>query len=408
MDVTDEDVYCDKTRLNQILLNLLSNAIKFTPAGGTVSARVRQLAGKVRGCGQYEFRIKDNGIGMSPEFAQKIFEPFERERTSTVSRIQGTGLGMAITKNIVDMMGGTIEVQTAQGKGTEFTVCVPMRAQTEQRPVEKITELEGLKALVVDDDFNTCDSVTKMLVKVGMRAEWTLSGKEAVLRARQSIEMSDAYHAYIIDWRLPDMNGIEVTRQIRSLHDDTPIIILTAYDWSDIEVEAKAAGVTAFCAKPMFMSDLRETLMSALGQKPADAVQRLLPDKNADFKGKHILLVEDNELNREIAQEILREYGFLVDSAENGAVAVEKVSTAAPGSYDLVLMDVQMPIMDGYTATRQIRALDDPARAKLPILAMTANAFDEDRRNALESGMNGFLSKPIVIDDLVQELHKIL
>ena len=408
MDVTAEDVYCDKPRLNQILLNLLSNAIKFTPAGGTVSVRVRQLAGKVRGCGQYEFRIKDNGIGMSQEFAQKIFEPFERERTSTVSRIQGTGLGMAITKNIVDMMGGTIEVQTAQGKGTEFTVCVPMRAQTEQRPVEKITELEGLKALVVDDDFNTCDSVTKMLVKVGMRAEWTLSGKEAVLRARQSIEMSDVYHAYIIDWRLPDMNGIEVTRQIRSLHDDTPIIILTAYDWSDIEVEAKAAGVTAFCSKPMFMSDLRETLMSALGQKPADAVQRLLPEKNADFKGKHILLVEDNELNREIAQEILREYGFLVDSAENGAVAVEKVSTAAPGSYDLVLMDVQMPIMDGYTATRKIRALDDPARAKLPILAMTANAFDEDRRNALESGMNGFLSKPIVIDDLVQELRKIL
>ena len=408
MDVTDEDVYCDKTRLNQILLNLLSNAIKFTPAGGTVSVRVRQLAGKVRGCGQYEFRIKDNGIGMSQEFAQKIFEPFERERTSTVSRIQGTGLGMAITKNIVDMMGGTIEVQTAQGKGTEFTVCVPMRAQTEQRPVEKITELEGLKALVVDDDFNTCDSVTKMLVKVGMRAEWTLSGKEAVLRARQSIEMSDVYHAYIIDWRLPDMNGIEVTRQIRSLHDDTPIIILTAYDWSDIEVEAKAAGVTAFCAKPMFMSDLRETLMSALGQKQTDAVQGLLPDKNADFKGKHILLVEDNELNREIAQEILREYGFLVDTAENGAVAVEKVSTAAPGSYDLVLMDVQMPIMDGYTATRKIRALDDPARAKLPILAMTANAFDEDRRNALESGMNGFLSKPIVIGDLVQELRKIL
>ena len=408
MDVTDEDVYCDKTRLNQVLLNLLSNAIKFTPAGGMVSVRVRQLAGPVHGCGQYEFRIKDNGIGMSPEFAQKIFEPFERERTSTVSKIQGTGLGMAITKNIVDMMGGTIEVQTAQGKGTEFTVCVPMRAQTEQRPVEKITELEGLKALVVDDDFNTCDSVTKMLVKVGMRAEWTLSGKEAVLRARQSIEMSDAYHAYIIDWRLPDMNGIEVTRQIRSLNDDTPIIILTAYDWSDIEVEAKAAGVTAFCAKPMFMSDLRETLMSALGQKPADAVQRLLPEKNADFKGKHILLVEDNELNREIAQEILQEYGFLVDSAENGAVAVEKVSTAAPGSYDLVLMDVQMPIMDGYTATRKIRALDDPARAKLPILAMTANAFDEDRRNALESGMNGFLSKPIVIGDLVQELHKIL
>ena len=408
MDVTDEDVFCDKTRLNQILLNLLSNAIKFTPAGGTVSVRVRQLAGQVRGCGQYEFRIKDNGIGMSPEFAKRIFEPFERERTSTVSRIQGTGLGMAITKNIVDMMGGTIEVQTAQGKGSEFIVRLPLRVQAEHRPVEKITELEGLKALVVDDDFNTCDSVTKMLVKVGMRAEWTLSGKEAVLRARQSIEMSDVYHAYLIDWRLPDMNGIEVTRQIRSLHDDTPIIILTAYDWSDIEVEAKAAGVTAFCSKPMFLSDLRETLMSALGQKQTDAAQELLPQKDADFKGRQILLVEDNELNREIAQEILREYGFRVDPAENGAVAVEKVSTAAPGSYDLVLMDIQMPVMDGYTATRQIRALENPALAGVPILAMTANAFDEDRRRAMESGMNGFLSKPIVIGDLVQELHKIL
>ena len=408
IDVTDEDVYCDKTRLNQILLNLLSNAIKFTPAGGTVSVRVRQLAGQVRGCGQYEFRIKDNGIGMSPEFAKKIFEPFERERTSTVSRIQGTGLGMAITKNIVDMMGGTIEVQTAQGKGSEFIIRVPLRVQAEHRPVEKIAELEGLKALVVDDDFNTCDSVTKMLVKVGMRAEWTLSGKEAVLRARQSIEMSDVYHAYIIDWRLPDMNGIEVTRQIRSLNDDTPIIILTAYDWSDIEVEAKAAGVTAFCSKPMFMSDLRETLMNAIGQTQTDAAQELLPKKNTNFKGRHILLVEDNELNREIAQEILCEYGFRVDTAENGAVAVEKVSTAAPGSYDLVLMDVQMPVMDGYTATRQIRALADPALAKIPILAMTANAFDEDRRNALESGMTGFLSKPIVIGDLVQELRKIL
>ena len=408
MDVTDEDVYCDKTRLNQILLNILSNAIKFTPAGGTVSVRVRQLAGKVHGCGQYEFRVKDNGIGMSPEFAQKIFDPFERERTSTVSQIQGTGLGMAITKNIVDMMGGAISVQTAQGKGTEFIICLPMRTQAERRPVEKITELEGLKALVVDDDFNTCDSVTRMLVKVGMRAEWTLSGKEAVLRARQAIEMGDVYHAYIIDWRLPDMNGIEVTRQIRSLNDNTPIIILTAYDWSDIEVEAKAAGVTAFCSKPMFMSDLRETLMSAIGQKQTDATQELLPEKNVGFMGKHILLVEDNELNREIALEILREYGFRVDTAENGAVAVEKVSTAAPGSYDLLLMDVQMPVMDGYTATRQIRALDDPARAKLPILAMTANAFDEDRRNALESGMTGFLSKPIVIGDLVQELRRIL
>ena len=406
MDVTNEDVYCDKTRLNQVLLNLLSNAVKFTPAGGTVSVRIRLYPGTVKGSELYEIRVKDNGIGMSQEFVQKIFSPFERERTSTVSRIQGTGLGMAITKNIVNMMGGTIEVLTEQGKGTEFIVRLPFRIQSKHQRIEKIAELEGLKALVVDDDFNTCDSVTKMLVKVGMRSEWTLSGKEAVLRARQSMEMGDAFHAYIIDWRLPDMNGIEVTRQIRSLGDDTPIIILTAYDWSDIEVEARAAGVTAFCAKPMFMSDIRDTLMTAIGQKQAEAETAILPTAGSDFRGRYILLVEDNELNSEIAAEILNEYGFLVDTAENGAEAVEKVKNSKPGNYDLVLMDVQMPVMNGYEATKQIRALDNPALAGITILAMTANAFDEDKKKALECGMDGFLSKPIVIEELISILQK--
>ena len=405
MDITDEDVYCDKTRLNQVLLNLLSNAIKFTPAGGTVSVRLKQFPGTQKGSGLYEIRVKDSGIGMSQEFVQKIFSPFERERTSTVSRTQGTGLGMAITKNIVDMMGGTIEVWTEQGKGTEFIVRLPLRIQSEQRSIEKIAELEDLKALVVDDDFNTCDSVTKMLVKVGMRSEWTLSGKEAVLRARQSMELGDAFHAYIIDWRLPDMNGIEVTRQIRSMGDDTPIIILTAYDWSDIEVEARAAGVNAFCAKPLFMSDIRETLMAAIGQKQTGAEDRILPEAGPDFRGRCILLVEDNELNREIAEELLKQYGFLVDIAENGAEAVEKVKNSAPGTYDLVLMDIQMPVMNGYEATEQIRALEDPALAKIRILAMTANAFDEDRKQALKCGMDGFLSKPIVMEELIRTLQ---
>ena len=408
LDVTDEDVYCDRTRMGQILLNLLSNAIKFTPAGGTVSVRVRQFAGTVRDCAQYEFRVRDNGIGMSPEFAQKIFEPFERERTSTVSRIQGTGLGMAITRNIVEMMGGTIKVQTEKNRGTEFIICLPLRVQNCSRREEKIAELAGLKALVVDDDFNTCDSVAKLLTRVGMRAEWTLSGREAVLRARQSIELGDPCRAYIIDWRLPDMNGIEVTRQIRSLNDDTPIIILTAYDWSDIEAEAKAAGVTAFCSKPMFLSDLRDTLLTAIGHMQTAEEQDILPGKNADFCGRHILLVEDNELNREIAMTILHEYGFLVDIAENGAVAVEKIRTSDPGCYDLVLMDVQMPVMDGCTATRRIRALKDPARAAVPIVAMTANVFEEERKRAFDCGMNGFLSKPIVIEELIDALKDII
>ena len=408
MDVTDEDVYCDKTRLNQVLLNLLSNAIKFTPAGGTVSVRLRQLPGTRKDREQYEIRVKDNGIGMSPEFAKKIFDPFERERSSTVSRIQGTGLGMAITKNIVDMMGGTIEIRTEPDKGTEFIIRVALRVQPEHHRAERIAELEGLKALVVDDDFNTCDSVTKMLVRVGMRSEWTLSGKEAVLRARQSMELGDAFHAYIIDWRLPDMNGIEVTRQIRSLGDGTPIIILTAYDWTDIEVEAKAAGVTAFCSKPMFMSDLRETLLAALGQSQTETNDSVLPGGSPNFRGKHILLAEDNELNREIAVEILSKYGFMVDAAENGVEAVKKIKESKPGDYDLVLMDVQMPLMDGGEATRQIRALPDPALVKIPILAMTANAFEEDRKSALECGMNGFLSKPINIEELIAALSSLL
>ena len=408
MDVTDEDVYCDKTRLNQVLLNLLSNAIKFTPAGGTVSVRLRQLPGTRKDREQYEIRVKDNGIGMSPEFAKKIFDPFERERSSTVSRIQGTGLGMAITKNIVDMMGGTIEIRTEPDKGTEFIIRVALRVQPEHHRAERIAELEGLKALVVDDDFNTCDSVTKMLVRVGMRSEWTLSGKEAVLRARQSMELGDAFHAYIIDWRLPDMNGIEVTRQIRSLGDGTPIIILTAYDWTDIEVEAKAAGVTAFCSKPMFMSDLRETLLAALGQSQTETNDSVLPGGSPNFRGKHILLAEDNELNREIAVEILSKYGFMVDAAENGVEAVKKIKESKPGDYDLVLMDVQMPLMDGGEAARQIRALPDPALAKIPILAMTANAFEEDRKSALECGMNGFLSKPINIEELIAALSSLL
>ena len=409
IDVVDEDVYCDKMRINQVLLNLLSNAVKFTPPGGTVSVRVAQVSGASEGMGSYEIRVKDTGIGMSEEFVSRIFEPFEREHSSTVSRIQGTGLGMAISKNIIDMMGGTIEVKSEKGVGTEFIIRLTLRLQSERRTVEKITELEGLKALVVDDDFFTCDSVTKMLVQVGMRSEWTLSGKEAVLRARQALELGDGFHAYIIDWRLPDMNGIEVTRQIRSFGDDTPIIILTAYDWQDIEEEALAAGVTGFCSKPMFMSDLRESLLTALGKSRSEKDSTVFSSVDvASFKDKKVLLVEDNELNREIAIELLVGCGFVVDVAENGRQAVEKVSACEDAVYDVVLMDIQMPIMNGYEATSAIRSLPDEKLANIPVVAMTANAFDEDRKEALRSGMNDFLSKPIDIKEFIATLHTIL
>lgn len=411
MDVTDEDVYCDKIRMNQLLLNLLSNAIKFTPPGGTVSVRIRQLKSAAPGKGSYELSVKDTGIGMSEEFAKKIFTPFERERTSTVSRIQGTGLGTAIAKNIVDMMGGTIEVITEQGKGTEFIVRFELRLRGEEPESYEVAELEGMSVLVVDDDFNTCDSVTKMLVRMGMRSDWTVSGKEAVLRAKHAYELNDSFGAYIIDWRLPDVNGIEVTRRIRELGDDRPIIILSAYDWTDIESEALAAGVTGFCAKPMFMSDLRDVLLESLGRKTehSDSDTGLSgADELATCRGKRLLLAEDNELNREIAYEILTEYGFIVDTCQNGLEACEILAETESEFYSMILMDIQMPIMDGYEATRRIRAMDDQVKSSIPIVAMTANAFEEDRNEAFKCGMNAFVSKPLVISEIVNVLKEII
>ena len=409
IDVVDEDIYCDKLHLNQVLLNLLGNAIKFTPAGGSVSLTIKQNPGAPMGYGRYEIRVKDTGIGMSQEFAEHIFERFSRERTSTVSGITGTGLGMAITKSIVDTMGGTIELETAPDKGTEFIVTLEFRLQTESKQVGVIKDLEGLRALVVDDSFNTCDSVTKMLTQIGMRAEWTMHGKEAVLRARQAVEMGDEFYTYIVDWVLPDLSGIEVVRQIRGIVGDSiPIIIMTAYDWRGIEDEARDAGVTAFCNKPLFISELRDTLVSVIGQEEVAEETPIIPVTAEELHGKRLLLVEDNELNREIATELLTESGFVIESAEDGSIAVEMVQNSVPGYYDMILMDVQMPIMNGYEATKAIRKLENPALANIPIVAMTANAFDEDRKNAMESGMNGHVAKPINVETLMGVIGEIL
>ena len=406
VDVLNEDIYCDRLRLNQILLNLLGNSIKYTSAGGIVSLRIREKPGAPEGCAHYEFYIKDTGIGMSQEFVAHIFEPFERERNSTISGIQGTGLGMAITKNIVDMMNGAIEVHSEQGVGTEFVVSLTFRLHDGPKKIQVIPELKGCRALVVDDDFNTCDSVSYMLQQIGLRAEWTLSGREAVLRTRQAVMRGDSYSVYIIDWLMPDMNGVEVARRIRKeTGDDVPIIVLTAYDWSDIEDEAREAGVTAFCSKPLFLSELRSCLCSVVGSP--DEQQKVVRPV-AERRTGRILLAEDNELNQEIAVAILGEAGFTTDVAGNGQRAVEMLQNSEPGYYQLILMDVQMPVLDGYGATKAIRALEDRELASIPILAMTANAFEEDRRRAIQCGMNGHIAKPINLEKMFETLNQIL
>ena len=406
-DVVHEDIVTDKLRLNQVLLNILSNAIKFTPAGGTISFRVIEKPSPTAGLAHFEFRIKDNGIGMSEEFQKTVFEAFTREQTSTVSGIQGTGLGMAITKNIVDMMGGTISLNSEEGRGSEFIVNIPCRISKALTKEEPLPELKGLRALVADDDTNTCLSVCAMLREIGMRPDWTNYGKEAVIRAREALEQADGFSVFIIDWLMPDQNGIETVRKIRRMiGDDAPIIILTAYDWADIEEEALEAGVTAFCSKPLFMSELRKVLaqpFKAHQDTPAE-------DKGAawDFTGRRVLLAEDNEMNQMIAETILSETGLAVEIAGDGEEAVEKMKAAPAGWYDIVLMDIQMPKMNGYEAAKQIRQMDDRRKAGIPIVAVTANAFEEDRKIAMEAGMDGHLAKPYDIPAMMETLNKLL
>ncbi len=406
VDIHNEEICCDRLRLNQVLLNLLSNAVKYTGAGGMVSMKVIERPGSSAGYSLYEFHVKDTGIGMSEEFVSHIFEPFEREQNSTTSGIQGTGLGMAITRNIVDIMNGTIEVTSKQGEGTECVVCLPLRINGGKKVPQTIPELEGFRALVVDDDFNTCDNVSCMLQQIGLRAEWTLSGKEAVLRTRQALTRNDPYFVHIIDWLLPDMNGVEVARRIRQeAGKNVPIIVLTAYDWTDIEDEAREAGVTAFCSKPLFFSELRGCLYSIAG---SDNDRKEKGTEKEPLRTGRILLAEDNELNQEIAVAILEEAGFTVEVAENGKIAVDMLTASENGYYQVILMDVQMPVMNGYEATKTIRRLDNKALSSVPIVAMTANAFEEDKQEALRSGMDGHIAKPIEIDKLMEMLDQVL
>ena len=408
-DVLHEDIVTDKLRLTQVLLNIISNAVKFTPVGGMVNIRVSEKPCRREGYTTVIFSVKDNGIGMSPEFREQVFDSFSREHTVTENGIGGTGLGMAITKNIVDMMGGTIQVESEVGKGTEFTV--RLECETAGVTVKRgaIPEFKGARALVVDDDAETCMSVSRMLREIEMTADWTTSGKEAVLRAKEAYEQNQEFKVYIIDWLMPDMNGIETVRRIRMVvGPENPIIILTAYDWSDVEQEAKEAGVTAFVSKPLFLSELREVLMNSEQRALLkNENQKLQAENQRNYEGKKVLLVEDNELNREIATAIMQEIGLSVDIAEDGTDAVNIMSSAEGRKYDLIFMDIQMPKMDGYTATREIRTLTDLKCANIPIIARTANAFEEDRKKAIKAGMNGHIAKPINADVILENLDQI-
>ena len=406
-NVVHEDIITDKLRLNQVLLNIVSNAIKFTPTGGLITIRVMENPCRKEGYASFSFRIKDTGIGMSKEFQEHIFDAFTREQTVTKSGIQGTGLGMAISKNIIDMMGGTITVKSEAGKGSEFVVSIECKIAPGIVKYKPVPELQGARALVVDDDTDSCMSVCKMLRDIEMDADWTTSGKEAVIRAKEAFDMKKEFKAYIIDWQLPDLNGIETVRRIRKvIGDDTPIIILTAYDWTDIAQEAREAGVTAFVSKPLFLSELR----TVLTRQATGSENRKREDdekKKKRYAGKHVLLVEDNELNREIATAILEDAGLIVDSVADGTDAVARMGVAKDSEYDLILMDIQMPKMDGYTATREIRTLASNKKANIPIIAMTANAFEEDKKKAFQSGMNAHIAKPITIEVILHTLDQI-
>ncbi len=402
-DISTENVCCDSVRLNQILLNFLSNAIKFTPEGGSIRMSMfEKESPKGEDWSRICITVEDSGIGMSKEFRDKIFESFAREDNNRVQKIQGTGLGMAITKYIVDAMGGTIEVQSEQGKGTMFCVTLDLEKAIVQ---EEDMILPAWRMLVVDDDEQLCLSAVKSLKTIGVEADWTLDGESAVQMVEKRHLQHDDYHIILLDWKVPGMNGIKTANEIhRKLGDDIPIILISAYDWSDIEEEARDAGITGFISKPLFKSTLYYSLRKFAGI--ADEKKIEYEDKTEDFSGRRILLAEDNDLNWEIAEELLGEIGFSMDRAENGKIGVEMFENSDIGFYDAILMDIRMPIMNGYEATETIRALDRADAAEIPIIAVTADAFSEDHKKCLEAGMNAHIAKPIDMQEVVKQLKK--
>ena len=400
VDRIEHEAVCgDSLRIQQVFVNLMSNAIKYTPDGGNITFSIKEKPNGFSELGCYEFSIADNGIGMTPEFQKIMFEPFSRADDHRTTKVQGTGLGMAIAQNIVNLMNGSIKVDSAPGKGTTIMVTIYLKLQESEKEQEK--ELLDLPVLVVDDDKTCCESTVATLKDIGIAGEWVLTGREAVERCYAHHEAGCDYFAVILDWKMPKMDGIETARKIRErVGKDVTIIILTSFEFSEIEEEARAAGVDAFIAKPLFRSRLTATLRQfTSGKKEKNARSLLESFAKTDYTSKRVLLVEDNELNREIAAEILGMTGVAVDIAENGKIAVEKVVAAPEKWYDLIFMDIQMPIMNGYEATAAIRSLPG-GRGKVPIIAMTANAFAEDVQLAKNTGMNEHIAKPLELDKL--------
>lgn len=403
--IQTEDVHCDSVRLNQILINLLSNAIKFTPEGGRINVYLEQedspLGAQYVRC---HFRVKDNGIGMTQEFQEKIFDTFTREEKAQIDKIEGTGLGMAITKAIVDTMKGSIELQSAPGKGSEFHITLDLeKADTKVEDMK----LPPWRMLVVDNNKDLCQSAVESLREIGIEAQWAVDGETAVAMAKKCHEEDNGFEIVLLDWKMPGMDGLHTAREMRKhLGENVPILIISAYDWSEIEEEAKEAGVQGFISKPLFKSNLYLGLSRYMLDAPEEETKKETVSHRS-FHGKRILLAEDNDLNWEIAEDLLSEAGFQLERAENGQICVEKFEQSELGCYDVVLMDIRMPVMNGYDAAKAIRAL--PRKdANLPIIAMTADAFSDDIQRCLDCGMNEHVAKPIDVDRLTQLLKKYL
>ncbi|MCM1123189.1 MAG: response regulator [Eubacterium sp.] len=409
MDLKHEYVVMDKLRLNQILLNLLSNAVKYTPDGGCIKLIVQELPQHAKQLASYRFVVEDNGYGMSEEYQQKLFQAFTREEDSVTNKIQGTGLGMAITKNLIDLMGGTIAVKSKKGEGTTFTVELHLHINDQEIDQNFWKDCGITRLLAVDDEEVVCQNIHMTMEGTGVNVDYVLDGESAVDMVKRSGEEGRMYDIVLLDWKMPGMDGIQTARRIReTVPDNTPILILTSYDWPEVEEEARDAGVDAFLPKPFFLTSFRQKVDGILNPETSAVVVQESASSQSILEGMHILAAEDNEINAEILRELIDIAGADCEICENGQVAVEKFRQSKPGQYQIILMDVQMPVMNGYEATRAIRALDHPLAKKIPIIAMTANAFAEDVRDALDAGMDAHVAKPVDMMVLEREVRAVL